>query len=158
MTFDPNSNPYRPGPQAPASGSALPGANAAQAFARYWRKYADFSGRASRSEYWWVSLILFVLNIVAAALPALSVLIALGPDGRSSTIPPLTVVALVITGAWLLATIVPGLALLARRLHDANFSGWFILLTFVPFGGFVVFVFTLLGPNPAGARFDRPAA
>lgn len=156
MTFDTTS--HTPTPATPSPHAPLYGANAAQAFSRFWRKYADFSGRASRSEYWWVSLILFVLNIVAAALPALSVLIALGPEGRSSTIPPLTVVALIITGAWFLATIVPGLSVLARRLHDANYSAWFILLTFVPFGGIVLFVFTLLGPNPAGARFDRAIA
>ncbi|MFP3600216.1 DUF805 domain-containing protein, partial [Chryseobacterium sp. SIMBA_029] len=60
---------------------------------------------------------------------------------------------------WGLATIIPSLALLVRRLHDGNFSGWLALLVLVPFlGALAVLVLSLLPSNPAGQRFDRPTA
>jgi uncharacterized membrane protein YhaH (DUF805 family) len=139
----------------PTSLSApLHGATLGQAVSRFWRKYATFSGRASRSEYWWTYLFTTVTTFVAAMLPALTLLIVLGPNETSDSPPPLTIAVVVIVLIYMLALIVPGLAILARRLHDAGFSAWFILLGLVPFGGIVLFVFTVLESKPEGARFD----
>jgi uncharacterized membrane protein YhaH (DUF805 family) len=56
-----------------------------------------------------------------------------------------------------LALIIPTLALIVRRLHDANISGLFALLLLIPFlGAIAVFVMMFLPSNPEGARFDRP--
>ena len=65
-------------------------------------------------------------------------------------------------GLFLLATFIPGLALIVRRQHDIGLSGWFYLLVLVPYvGGLIVFVFTLIpsqkhdnkwGPVPYGVR------
>lgn len=63
---------------------------------------------------------------------------------------------IVVASLWGLALIVPHLALTMRRLHDANFSGWFILLGLIPAGAFVIFIFTLIPSNPAGVRYDEP--
>lgn len=58
---------------------------------------------------------------------------------------------------WGLATIVPSLALVVRRLHDGNFSGWLVLVGLVPFlGALALLVFMILPSNPAGQRFDQP--
>ncbi|MCS5733476.1 DUF805 domain-containing protein [Herbiconiux daphne] len=126
------------------------------AVARFWQKYATFSGRASRSEYWWWYLVAFVVNGVFNVLSY-----TLGGYGiqMDQTYAPPSAGAIVIFsiwGLWALATIIPTLALLARRLHDGNFSAGWIFIGLVPFfGGIVLLVMTLLPPNPAGQRFDR---
>lgn len=79
-----------------------------EAFIRFWKKYATFKGRASRSEFWWFMLanviIAFMLSAIANAVDQLSFLPAL----------------------WALATFIPTLALATRRLHDTNKSGWWL--------------------------------
>ncbi|WP_016995948.1 DUF805 domain-containing protein [Kocuria atrinae] len=57
---------------------------------------------------------------------------------------------------FLLAHIIPSIALAVRRLHDANMSGFLYLLILIPFlGSLILLVFFVLPSNPAGARFDR---
>lgn len=81
-------------------------------------KYADFSGRASRSEYWW-----FVLFIVLASLG-------------------ISMISDVLGGIFALATLLPSIAAATRRLHDTNRSGWWQLICLVPIiGGIVLIVF-----------------
>lgn len=84
-------------------------------------KYADFNGRASRPEFWWYMLALVVAFVVVAIVERIV--------GLSHmfwyTWGPLTLLLR-------LATIVPTLAVTARRLHDTNRSGWWILLPLVP--------------------------
>ena len=77
------------------------------------RQYVGFSGRAGRSELWWFFLFLVVVWAVAYVI---------NPN----------VAALV-----LIATVLPDLAVQARRLHDIGRSGWWMLLNLVPFGFFV---------------------
>ena len=49
----------------------------------------------------------------------------------------------------------PSLAVLVRRLHDANFSGFFVFIGLIPFvGGIILLVLTILPSKPEGARFD----
>lgn len=130
------------------------GASFAIAFGRFWRKYAVFSGRASRSEYWWWALFSAIVGIAIEALYIPSLLAR--PRGGGFHLDAGIVVAAIVASVWGLATIVPTLALLWRRLHDANFSGLFWLFSFVPLVGWiVVLVLTLLPSNAAGARFDR---
>jgi len=127
-----------------------------EAVSRFWKKYATFSGRASRSEYWWWHLVAFIVSAIFNGLA-----FALGGYGLQldqSYAPPSAgaVVVFVIWGIWALATIVPTIAVLARRLHDGNFSAGWILIGLVPFvGSIVLLVMTLLPPNPEGSRFDR---
>ena len=81
------------------------------------QKYADFTGRAPRAEYWWYVLAIVILGIVLTIIESILGLrgMVLGIYG------PLTVLF------WL-ATIVPGLAVSVRRLHDTNRSAWWLLL------------------------------
>ena len=69
------------------------------------------------------------------------------------------IVGLILAVILGLATIVPSLALSVRRLHDSNKSGWLLLLGLIPFvGGIILLVFMVLGPDPAGQRFDQPSS
>jgi uncharacterized membrane protein YhaH (DUF805 family) len=79
-------------------------------------KYADFSGRAVRSEYWWFALFLVIASLVTQAIhPILGIIFCLG-------------------------TIVPSLAAAARRLHDTNRSGWWQLIAFLPVIGIIILI------------------
>ena len=94
-------------------------------------KYADFSGRAPRAEYWWFFLALIVTYIVINIIESIVGInrMVLGVYG------PLALLL------WL-ATLVPSLAVGVRRLHDTNRSGWLILLPIIPY----VLAFALGGP------------
>jgi uncharacterized membrane protein YhaH (DUF805 family) len=96
--------------------------------------YANFSGRARRSEYWWFILAYSLASIVAAIIDA-----ALGA-------PVLEVIVI-------LGLLVPSLAVGVRRLHDTDRSGWWLLLGLIPFGGIVVLVFSCLDSQPGTNRF-----
>jgi uncharacterized membrane protein YhaH (DUF805 family) len=101
------------------------------------KKYADFSGRARRSEYWW-----FVL----AEIIALGVILGLS---RVSSI------FMILYYLVALALFLPGLAVTVRRLHDTGKSGWFVLLGLIPIvGPIIILVFTVqegtLGDNQYG--------
>lgn len=154
----------QPAPPAAPAGQPVPlwaplyGASLGDAIKRFFAKYADFSGRASRSEYWWWLLFAAIVGIVlegltlALGLPGSTV----AADGSSQPGPGFWVAG-ILAFAWIVATIVPHLALIWRRLHDANLAGPFFFLAFVPLvGSIIVLVFTLLPSKPEGARFDRP--
>ena len=52
--------------------------------------------------------------------------------------------------------LVPTIAVTMRRLRDAGYSGWLVLLALIPWlGGLILLVFTLLPPSPAGSKYDR---
>ncbi|MCG7607001.1 MULTISPECIES: DUF805 domain-containing protein [Mycobacterium] len=119
----------------------LYGATFGQAVARFFHSYARFSGRASRSEYWWPQLAFLLALLICGVFIAVA-----GDNG------PLGGLALVIAGIIMLGCVIPGWALLVRRLHDANLSGWMCLLTLLPYVGLV---FGLLPSKPHGQRFDR---
>ncbi|MDQ1215804.1 DUF805 domain-containing protein [Microbacterium arborescens] len=154
---------YAAAPQAPASGPTplsqpLYGASFGQAFARFWRKYATFSGRASRSEFWWF----YLANVLIVT--AIFVFMIIGAFAGMTTDPltgrdqpgPLIGVGAFLLVLWQLATLIPMIALSWRRLHDANLAGpfWFLGLVF-PIGGVAVLILCALPSNPTGARFDR---
>lgn len=125
---------------------------------RFFKKYAAFSGRASRSEYWWWALVAavigIVLNILVSAGTMESTSAALGATPAYG---PVGILGIVLSLIWGLATIVPSLAVSARRLHDGNFSGWLLLLHLIPIlGSIAVLILMILPSNPTGQRFDQP--
>src|SRR5947209_11826272 len=83
------------------------------------RHYADFSGRASRTEYWLFVLVFIIIYAVCFAIDYS--VFGIAPSG----IPPLTLIAY-------LVHFIPGLAVLIRRLHDIDRSGWWLLISLVP--------------------------
>lgn len=135
---------------APYYGAPLPAA-----VRRFFKKYATFSGRASRSEYWWWLLVAVVVGIIINVITSAGGT-TVSADGTPVPGPGATV-GLILAIVWGLATIVPSLALTARRLHDVNLSGWFVLLGIVPFlGAIALLVLTILPSKPEGQRFDAP--
>jgi len=113
-----------------------------EAVKSFWTNYAKFRGRARRSEYWFISLFLFLTNLVAAVVD----FVLLGSDAdRFVANGGGGLVGLI----WLLATIVPAISVLVRRLHDTSRSGWWALIGFVPLaGGIVLVVFTVQSSLP----------
>lgn len=135
----------------------LYGASLGQAASRFFKKYATFSGRASRSEFWWW----FLCNTIIAGV-LYAIMAAAGFSGATvsetgATTPgPGFAIAVIPYSLWSLATIVPWLALVWRRLHDTNRSGGWYFIGLVPFvGSIILLVFLVLDSDPAGARFDR---
>lgn len=159
------------GPGAPIRGATSPedlslplyGASFGQAVKRFFKKYATFSGRASRSEFWWAALFCALLQLIPYILVIIGAVMAAtaaaadpyatsAPSGPGLVIAGIGGVLMLLIG---LAILIPTLAMNWRRLHDANFSGLFYLLVLTSIGGIVVFVMTLLPPKPEGQRFDQ---
>ena len=140
----------------------LYGAPPLTAYARFWRRYLVFSGRASLSEYWWAILINVVIAVVLGAIGGVLLAVggALAQQGSAIAALPNAVGAVLLFAfvVLALAQIVPGIAISVRRLHDAGFSGLLFLLSFIPsVGGLILLVLSLLPSNPEGRRYDRGA-
>ena len=105
-----------------------------------YRRYWDFQGRASRSEYWFFFLWVFILGVVAGLVDRLVL-------HSHDLIGPCT---LFLT----FANLIPNLSLSFRRLHDIDRSAWWLLIACVPIvGALVLFVFSLLGGTRGENRF-----
>ena len=123
---------------------------------RYFTRYARFRGRSSRAEYWWIILAGTVLSTLLRALDgSLSgVALMLTPYG-SGNVPFETPWVAFLGGVIALATLVPGLALIWRKLHDVNHSGMWFFAILIPIAGWIfLLILFLLPPRPEGARFD----
>lgn len=88
----------------------------------YFNKYATFSGRARRSEYWWAYLFVCVASIIIARIDT-----GVGAGGILSWI-------------FSVAIIIPSLAVGVRRLHDIGRSGWWLLLNLIPVVGTIILI------------------
>jgi len=126
------------------------------------KKYAQFSGRARRSEYWLFTLFIILVEIVYLVLVS-----AIG-GGTSGNMNGLGMALTGLYGLFILGVIVPSLAVGFRRLHDTDRSAWWLLIALLPFiGGLVLLVFNVLpgttgankyGPDPkAGPQTDTAA-
>ena len=110
------------------------------------KKYADFRGRARRTEYWMFVLFSAIFWVATMILDNL-----LGTKAKDDTVG-------VFYYLFTLATVLPRLAVLVRRLHDVGKSGWWVFISLIPIvGGIWLFVLTVTdsdagdneyGPNP----------
>lgn len=98
------------------------------------KKFTQFEGRSSRSEYWYFALFNFIVSIAISAIAEVMGTMALG--GLSIL--------------YSLAIIIPSVAVSVRRLHDTNRSGWWILISLVPIIGFFVFLYFAVQPSDEG--------
>ena len=123
-------------------------------YLKVFKQYADFKGRARRKEYW--MFILFNMIFAAVAVILDNVLgIAMESIGYGP-----------IYGLYMLALIIPSLAVGVRRLHDVGKSGWMMLISFIPLvGGIWLFVLFVTdgnlgeneyGLNPKEAKENQP--
>ena len=102
-----------------------------------WRRYAEFSGRSTRTEFWlfvlFNFLIALVLNLLGMKFGFFMVLYVI----------------------YALALIIPSLAITVRRLHDTSRSGWWWFIGFVPIvGGIILLVFMCLPSTPGENQYD----
>lgn len=119
----------------------------AESIQSVFRNYRNFSGRAARSEYWYFSAFIVIVNLIAT-IP-LIFMATLTSD--IWFLMPFLVAGL---GVWLFL-IVPYLAVTARRLHDTDLSGWFMLLFALPAIGWIIHIVMLIQPGTPGPnRFD----
>ncbi|MGW6564694.1 DUF805 domain-containing protein [Streptomyces sp. NPDC054975] len=104
------------------------------------KKYAVFTGRARRQEYWMFAL----FNLIAAIVIAVV-------DMAIGTYPLLYVV-------YVLAVFLPGLGVTVRRLHDTGRSGWWFLISLIPLVGFIILIVFLAteGDQQANAHGPNP--
>jgi len=116
-------------------------------------KYAVFTGRSRRKEYWMFQLINLLIAAVLIAADLASGMRSFGVNA--------------LLALYTLATVIPSLAVTIRRLHDINRSGWWLLISLVPFGGLVLLIFACIdsdpgpnqyGPNPKLEGFSQQAA
>ena len=106
------------------------------------KNYATFSGRARRKEYWMFFLISALISIVLTLLDIL-----LGTYSVEYE-------AGLFSGLYSLLILIPSIAVVVRRLHDTNRSGWWILISLIPLIGVIVlFVFMCLDSQPGTNRF-----
>lgn len=88
-----------------------------EAYKKFWMNYANFKGRATRGDYWWVVLANMIVEMLLSCFGELGV---------------------TLSSAYAVITLVPTLALITRRLHDINKSGWSYLLILIPLVGWII--------------------
>lgn len=96
------------------------------------KKYAVFNGRARRAEYW----MFFLFNLIIAFVLGFVEGLVGGPG--------------VIGLLYSLAVLIPGIAVSARRLHDTDRSGWWLLIAFVPLIGAIVLLVFMIQDSQSG--------
>jgi uncharacterized membrane protein YhaH (DUF805 family) len=110
------------------------------AYVNFWANFTNFSGRATRSDYWFSFLMHIFVMVIFGFLPVFGGLIVL---------------------LYLLVIIIPAVAIGIRRLHDIGKSGLWLFLSLVPLGQIVIIIFACIdsapdneyGPNPKGMYF-----
>ncbi|QFF98434.1 DUF805 domain-containing protein [Psychrobacillus glaciei] len=102
------------------------------------KNYVGFTGRARRTEYWMFTLINTIISFI---------LYFLGVFADSVSFLPVL---------YELAIFLPALAVLIRRLHDTGRSGWWVLISFIPFvGSIIILVFTFLDSQENDNKYGQ---
>ena len=106
--------------------------------------YANFSGRARRSEYWYYTLATIIISMLLGLVDFVSNLTIVLNPGMGIT-----------RAIYSLLVFLPGLAVMVRRLHDVGKSGWFFFIIFIPLAGVIWLLIVLCtegdsGPNAYG--------
>jgi uncharacterized membrane protein YhaH (DUF805 family) len=124
--------------------------------------YADFSGRASRSQFWYYQLAGCILTLVLG-IP-LSIFITtsnfISAEAFAETLTSSSSIFIFLVASIILLFLVelflfiPSLAIMVRRLHDTNRSGWFILISLIPIVGSIILLIALVSPSVEQNRFD----
>jgi uncharacterized membrane protein YhaH (DUF805 family) len=111
-----------------------------QAVSTCFGNYATFSGRAVRSEYWYWALFLSIFGLILGVIDLML---------------PYRILLTVFN----LATVLPGLAVTVRRLHDTDRSGWWWFIAFIPLiGTILLFVWLCTRGTPGPNRFGLVSA
>lgn len=122
-------------------------------------KYATFTGRAGRAEFWWFALFNLIARVIARMIdnilfggPFVVVQRGMGHGyGYWEAYSP----GGLLSGIVVLVLILPQLAVGARRLHDSGRSGWWQLLVLIPLIGWLVLVYWVVQPSAAPNRYGE---
>ena len=109
------------------------------------KKYADFSGRARRREYWFYILFYLIIMIVLMICDGF-----IGTTMQGAGIG-------ILTGIYALAVLIPTLAVTVRRLHDTGRSGWWIFIQLVPIVGVFILLYFLVSDSNPGTNAYGPS-
>lgn len=105
------------------------------------KKYAVFSGRAQRKEYWMFFLFNFIIIFTLSFIGAI---VSIATESYVG----------IFVNLYSLAIFIPSAAVLVRRLHDTNHSGWWFFMSFIPFvGAIILLVFVLRDSQPGENRY-----
>lgn len=114
------------------------------AYKNFFKNYAEFTGRSTRPDYWWVWLGNFILSIPFWIIYFYTVFFSVVMDSIDDSVSEATFMVLglvvIIYAVFFLAILVPTLALSVRRLRDAGFHWAFIFLRFAPMGGIALLI------------------
>jgi len=113
-------------------------------------KYATFSGRATRSEYWWSYLGIVVISMV------LQIVALVGAFALGSLNEGLGLLFGLVGFAGLFALLIPSLSVSVRRLHDTGKSGWMLLIILIPCIGFILWLVWMIEDGQAHANAYGP--
>ena len=115
-----------------------------QAYKNFFKNYAEFTGRSTRPDFWWVWLGNLILSIpfwiIYFYIVYLSTVMDSVSDSASEAIFMVFGLVAIIYAVFYLAILVPTLALSVRRLRDAGFHWAFIFLRFAPMGGLALLI------------------
>ena len=116
-------------------------------------KYATFSGRATRSEYWYFQLFNCLVSIGIMIACFIIGMASGGADGLAGIMLLWNILAWI----YALATLIPGLAVGVRRLHDTGRSGWNLLWVLLPLiGSIILLIFFVTGSQDDNQYGERP--
>ena len=139
--------------QSVSARGARRGVSLIEATTLWLKNWNNFSGRASRSEYWWVRIVQLVVQVLwLVFFIGVLQMKALSPTDDVMNL--LVTVVLLVTCVAMLVLSVPTLSLTVRRLHDTDHSGWYFLIQFLPFGSWLLFRALRQDSDPAGFQFD----
>jgi len=113
-----------------------------------YRRYADFSGRSRRKEYWMFYLFVVIVYVVLSIIMGMGAPMVDPATGELSGGGAMMTVGSVLLGLFWIGTIIPSIAVSVRRMHDQDRSGWWILCPILN----IVFLFIegTKGPNRFG--------
>lgn len=97
-------------------------------FIEAFRNFANFSGRATRNQYWTFFLVYFIICVILSVIDVVAGTMALG-------------------AIFSLVVLIPSISIAARRLHDTGKSGWWQLIMLVPLIGWIILIVMLAQPS-----------
>ena len=106
------------------------------------KKYAVFSGRARRTEYWMFGLFYLIFAIVIGIIDSI---LGIGGEGGG-----------LLSGLFVLAMLIPSVAVTVRRLHDTDHSGWWLLIGLVPLVGTIILLIFMIQDSQSGENQYGP--